>query len=113
MVRKCSGAERKIRVFHGGGRIWEELDLIVGLGGCVQDITADHKVFGRITADLDICSTQDVDRLIRRVCSGECSPLMTVTSGEHYHRIHADSEKTLDEIENALREAGFLVETLF
>lgn len=112
MVRKRSGAERQIRVFHDGGRIWEELDLIVGLGGCVRDITTNHKVFGRIAADLDICSTQDVDRLIRRVCSGECSPLMTVTSGEHYHRIHADSEKTLDKIQAALDEAGFLKEGL-
>ena len=37
---------------------------------------------------------------------------MNITSGYHFHQISADDEKTLDEIEEALKEEGFLTEIL-
>lgn len=36
--------------------------------------------------------------------------LRICTSNYHYHEVHADSEETLDMIENMLREKGYLVE---
>ena len=35
---------------------------------------------------------------------------MVVTSGYHFHNISAESEEILDEVEQALAQAGFLVE---
>ncbi len=35
---------------------------------------------------------------------------MSVTDGYHYHTVSAADESTLDEIESALRNAGFLIE---
>ena len=37
---------------------------------------------------------------------------MTVTGGYHFHRISADTEESLDAIEQALAAKGFLAEVL-
>ena len=42
--------------------------------------------------------------------TGKSSPLKNITSDYHYHVVEADSEETLDMIEAALREKGFLLE---
>ena len=42
--------------------------------------------------------------------SGKSRPLKNITSNYHYHKVSADSEETLDLIEQELREKGFLVE---
>ena len=42
--------------------------------------------------------------------SGKSSPLKNITSNYHYHKVSADSEETLDLIEQELREKGFLLE---
>ena len=47
---------------------------------------------------------------INGIRSGKSSPLKNITAGYHYHRITADSEETLDMIEDDLRKRGFLVE---
>ena len=41
--------------------------------------------------------------------SGKSSPLKNITSNYHYHKVVADSEETLDMIEETLQEKGFLV----
>ena len=41
--------------------------------------------------------------------SGKSSPLKNITSNYHYHKVAADSEETLDLIEEALRQKHFLV----
>lgn len=42
---------------------------------------------------------------------GKSSPLKNITSNYHYHRVSADSEETLDMIEEELKKRGFLVAT--
>ena len=42
--------------------------------------------------------------------TGKSSPLKNITSDYHYHVVEADGEETLDMIEAALREKGFLLE---
>ena len=51
-------------------------------------------------------------RYLADINSGKSVPLMTVTSGYHFHRITADTEERLDEIEEALDARGFLAEVL-
>ena len=43
--------------------------------------------------------------------SGKSSPLKNITSNYHYHKVTADSEDTLDMIENTLKEKKFLIKT--
>lgn len=102
-----------VRVFkcrHSFEEIVDEGLLIIGAGGKVEDIFVNHRVYGRITARLDLHNKTHVEELYRSLVSGASKPLMSVTDGYHYHTVSADSESVLDEIENLLRERGFLIE---
>ncbi|MDE6104096.1 MAG: DNA-binding transcriptional regulator, partial [Clostridia bacterium] len=84
--------------------------LIIGLGGRVEDIFVNHRVYGRISARLDLHNRLHVEELYRSLVSGASKPLMSVTDGYHYHTVSADSEEVLNEIEQALRDKGYLIE---
>ena len=103
---------RLVKVHHTVDQLEDELTTIVDLGGAVLNVMVNHRVYGQITANLDIRSRRDVTRYLHDIRSGKSTPLMTVTSGYHFHRIAADSEDVLDEIEAALAQKGYLAEVL-
>lgn len=108
-----AGKARATRVFkcrHTFGEIVDEGSLIIGEGGRVEDVFVNHRLYGRISARLDLCTRTHVEELYRSLVSGASKPLMSVTDGYHYHTVSAPSEETLDAIEKKLREAGFLIE---
>lgn len=82
------------------------------LGGCVKNVMVNHKVYGRMEAELNITSRRKVKEFLEEIRNGKSSPLKNITSGYHYHVVEADSEETLDLIEDMLREKGFLVEQM-
>ena len=90
----------------------DELTSIVDAGGAVLNVIVNHRVYGKITADLDIRNRRDVERYLRDIESGKSFPLLTVTSGYHFHRIAAEDEQTLDEIEAMLKEKGYLADLM-
>ncbi len=103
-------ASRLFKVFHNEARTEEELKLIVDLGGCVEDVMVNHKVYGKVTAPLHIKNRRDVQAFLKNLEMGKSSPLLNVTSGYHFHRVSADEAEILDEIEEALRQNDFLTE---
>ena len=103
-------AERVFKVIHTDEQMEDELCSIVDLGGCIVNTMVHHKVYGQLEAPLNIKSRRNVQDFMRDIYSGKSSPLKNVTSGYHYHRISADSEETLNLIENMLREKQLLVE---
>ncbi len=103
---------RLFKVHHTPEQLEDELTCIVDLGGSVLNVMVNHRVYGKITADLDIRSRKGVERYLESIRTGKSFPLMTVTSGYHFHRVAADTEAELDEIEAALRERGYLAELL-
>lgn len=103
---------RLVKVHHSIDELEDELTLIVDLGGVVTNVMVNHRVYGKITADLDIRSRRGVERYVADIESGKSYPLMTVTSGYHFHRIAAESEEVLDEIESALAARGYLAEIM-
>ena len=108
-----SGKAVCTRVFkcrHTLEELIEEGEIITGAGGLIEDIFVNHRVYGRITAMLGHSSKMHVEELYRSLLSGASKPLMSVTDGYHYHTVSADSEQVLDEIEQKLRERGFLIE---
>ncbi len=90
---------RLVKVRHSVEQAGDELTSIVDAGGAVLNVIVNHRVYGKITADLDIRNRRDVERYLRDIESGKSFPLLTVTSGYHFHRIAAEDEQTLDEIE--------------
>lgn len=101
---------RLFKVRHTSEETEEELTAIVDLGGCVMDVMVNHRIYGKMTAPLNIKSRRDVQNFMRDIRSGKSTPLLNVTSGWHYHNIAAEQEEILDEIEAMLRERGFLAE---
>lgn len=103
---------RLIKVHHAVDQLEEELETIVDLGGTVQSVMVNHRAYGKISANLDIRSRTGIERYLEDIRTGKSTPLMTVTSGYHFHRISADNEAALDAIEQALAAKGFLAEVL-
>lgn len=103
-------AERVFKVRHTDEQLETELCTIVDLGGQVKNVMVNHKVYGHIEAELGITSRRKVKEFLADIESGKSTPLKNITSDYHYHTVTADSEETLDLIEEELRKLGFLVE---
>ena len=104
---------RPMRLFkcrHTAEQTADELTCVVDLGGCVEDVFVNHRIYGKVSSDLGISSRRDVERFMAELASGVSAPLMEVTSGYHFHHVSAASEEVLDEVEGSLSERGYLVE---
>ena len=107
---KC--ATRVLKVCHTNEQVEEELTTIVDLGGCAVNVMVNHRVYGKLDAPLNIKSRRDVQNFMDDLKTGKSTPLLNVTSGYHFHKISAESEEVLDEIEEALKKKGYLAELL-
>ena len=101
--------KRVVKVCHTDEEIEDELNCIVDLGGNVLDVFVNHKIYGQIHAEMNIRSRRNVQEFIANIKAGKSSPLKNITAGYHYHTLEADSEKTLDLIEDELKQKRFLV----
>ncbi|MGN0334462.1 MAG: transcription repressor NadR [Lachnospiraceae bacterium] len=105
-------AVRVFKMCHTNEQTEEELTTIVDLGGCILDVMVNHRVYGQVTAPLNIRNRRDVQLFMNQLKTGKSIPLLNVTSGYHFHRISAESEDILDEIETALMEKKLLTELM-
>lgn len=101
-----------MKLFHTNEQVEEELTTIVDLGGTVLDVMVNHRIYGKMTARLNIKSRRDIKKFVDDLKTGKSTPLLNVTAGYHFHRIGAESEEILDEIEEALQEKNFLAKLL-
>lgn len=99
---------REFKLHHTDEQAEEELNLIVDLGGRVENVSISHKFYGRVTAEMNISSRQDVQEYVTALRSGASRHLSNATGGYHYHLVEALSEERLDLIEQALEKGGFL-----
>ena len=96
----CSSLAKASRVFHvnhGPEEIVEELNIIVDFGGTAVDVFVEHEPYGELRARLDVHTRREVQEFMDSINSGNSSPLLTITCGDHYHTVRAASEKLLDE----------------
>ena len=100
--------ERVFKIHHTTEQTEEELNLIVGLGGTVADVFVWHKVYGKVSAPLNIFSPLQVKQFIEGVRTGKSTELMNITGGYHYHTVRAESEEVLEQIADALASHGFI-----
>ena len=107
----ASGCRRIFKVNHTDEQLGDELKSIVDLGGTILDVFIEHRVYGTIRKPLNICSRRDVGRFMEDIGTGVSTPLKNITHGYHYHTVEARSPEVLDEIQNMLREKGYLIST--
>lgn len=107
---RTDGCVRRVfHVSHTDEEIAEELNTIVDNGGTVVDVFVDHEVYGFIRADLSVRCRRHVQDFMESIRSGNSSPLKNLTSGDHYHTVEADSEETMNFIEQELNKKGYLI----
>lgn len=103
-----AGCTREFKVRHTPDQTGQELNLIVDCGGRVKNISISHRVYGRITAEMDIRSRQDVREFLQSFEDSSSTVLSTATDGYHYHLVEAATPDRLSLIEKELKEHGFL-----
>ena len=109
IIQKSPLKERVFKVYHTTEETEDELTTIVNLGGTVVDVFVWHKVYGKMTAPLNIFSPLHIKQFIEGVRSGKSTELMNITGGYHYHTVRAESESVLDEIGQALINKNYIV----
>lgn len=114
MLFPTEARRRPIRVFacnHGSlDKTEQELNIIVEHGGKVRDVIIEHPIYGEITGQLMVSTTQAVHNLMERLKQEGAAPLSTITNGVHLHTVEAATEDALDQIEHQLSVAGILQE---
>lgn len=100
--------KRIFKVKHSTEQIEDELCTIVDNGGKILDVLVAHEIYGEITTALIIRNRQDVYDFVKKVCEKKIVPLKELTDGVHQHTVEAESEDTLERIEKALRDKGYL-----
>ena len=88
LLNEDASVQRTFKVKHTDAQVEEELYSIVDLGGSVKNVMVNHRAYGHMEAELNITSRRKAAEFV----------------------VEADSEETLDMIEAALREKGFLLE---
>ena len=108
IIQKSPLKERVFKVYHTTEETEDELTTIVNLGGTVVDVFVWHKVYGKMTAPLNIFSSLHIKQFIEGVRSGKSTELMNITGGYHYHTVRAETEEILDKIEEALKSRNYI-----
>ena len=103
LLQKSPLVERVFKLKHTTEQTEDELNSIVDLGGTVVDVFVWHKVYGKISATLNIFSRLHVKQFLEGVRTGKSTELMNITGGYHYHTVRAESESILDKIGETLK----------
>lgn len=108
VMLKKNGSTREFKVRHTADQAELEMNTIVDCGGRIKNVSISHRIYGRISAEMDIRSRQDVQEFLGKMKNGVSDLLGCATSGYHYHVVEAGSEERLDLIEERLADAGIL-----
>lgn len=101
-----------VRIFkccHSDDQTEDELNCIVDQGGIVENVFVNHKIYGRIQAEMNIRSRRDVKEFINGIHSGKSTLLKKITSDYHYHTVSAENDEILDEIQRELSARNYLI----
>ena len=108
IMQKSPLVERVFKLKHTTEQTEDELNSIVDLGGTVVDVFVWHKVYGKISATLNIFSRLHVKQFLEGVRTGKSTELMNITGGYHYHTVRAESESILDKIGETLQQKNYI-----
>ncbi|WP_042459146.1 transcription repressor NadR [Neobacillus dielmonensis] len=112
-LKQASGIavhERTIACKHTPEDTEKELLLFVDHGVTVKDVKIEHAVYGDLTASIMVSNRQEVLQFMDKVRKTKAAFLSELTGGIHLHTISAASEAALDQVEDALRREGILME---
>lgn len=103
---------RLFKMKHTADEAADEMETIVDLGGTIVDVMVNHRMYGKVSAQMNIKSRRDIAAFLTDLETGCSTLLSTVTDGYHFHHIAAESDDILNEIHEALAAKGYLAEFL-
>lgn len=103
--------QRVIASFHTPEQTVDELYLMVDNGVTIKDVIIEHPVYGDLTASIMVSSRKEVDQFISKITATKAAYLSQLTDGTHLHTLEADSISKLDAACEALKKAGYLIES--
>lgn len=112
ILKRSPLKERVFKLHHTTEQTEDELNVIVDNGGTVVDVFVWHKVYGKVSAPLNIFSRLHVKQFIEGVRTGKSTELMAITGGYHYHTVRAESDAVLDTIGALLADRGYIAPEL-
>lgn len=101
---------RTIACSHLPEQTEEELNLLVDHGVTVKDVRIEHPIYGDLTASIMVSNRREVQQFLEKMRTTKSAYLSELTGGIHIHTLSAPSEQILDQVEEALEKAGFLVD---
>ena len=107
--REAGESKKTVCVRHTTEQVLDEFYTIVDLGGKILDVVVEHELYGQIAVDLIIASRQDADEFYQKMQNNRVKPLKELTEDIHYHTIIAKDDVSIERIENALKEKGYLL----
>lgn len=107
--REAGESKKTVCVRHTTEQVLDEFYTIVDLGGKILDVVVEHELYGQIAVDLIIASRQDADEFYQKMQNNRVKPLKELTEDIHYHTIVAKDDVSIERIENALKEKGYLL----
>lgn len=110
LERAEQGITRTVACRHPIEGTEQELQIMVDNGCTVLDVVVEHAVYGQLTGQLQIRSRYDVAQFMERLISDGAKPLSSLTDGIHLHTLLCPDTSAFERTQNALREAGFLLE---
>lgn len=108
----ASALTKKIAVKHDKESVCDEFYAIVDNGGRVLDVSVDHSVYGRISAELNVASRYDADKFVEKINLTGANPLSLLTYGLHIHTIAVENEENFLRIKDKLTELGIFIEAM-
>jgi transcriptional regulator of NAD metabolism len=108
----ASALTKKIAVKHDKESVCDEFYAIVDNGGRVLDVSVDHSVYGRISAELNVASRYDADKFVEKINLTGANPLSLLTYGLHIHTIAVENEESFLRIKDKLTELGIFIEAM-
>ncbi|MDD7362646.1 MAG: transcription repressor NadR [Peptoniphilus sp.] len=108
-MESAPGFRRVFKCKHRDDQIIEELNTIVDLGAVVEDVYVEHRIYGKISATMNVKSRKDVQNFMNNIYDSVSTPLKNITNGYHFHTVLAEDEETLDDVQDMLNQKGFLV----
>lgn len=103
-------ARKVVAVSHKPEDTENELNLLINNGVTIVDVRVEHPIYGEVIGKLLLKTGKDVEIFLERLKITKAKLISELTNGIHLHTLESDNPFNLIDAENALKEAGYLIE---
>lgn len=103
------GTRYRIVCSHSTEQMEEELNTVVDFGGKVEDVTVEHPIYGKLSAELKLGCRYDVEQFCAKIAASDAKPLSALTEGVHVHTVLFEDEDAYARFCKRLTETGILL----